>query len=85
MKRLTGVVVSAALLTTAAVAAEKEVTFKVRSDAEGDFVCLHVPFDLMADQKIAQVVKDKGYDSMTNPQVITSGPNMFVCGLVNVK
>jgi hypothetical protein len=39
----------------------------------------------MADQKIAQVVKDKGYDSMTNPQVITSGPNMFVCGLVNVK
>ncbi|MEZ5510530.1 MAG: hypothetical protein R3F47_11615 [Gammaproteobacteria bacterium] len=85
MKRLAGVVVSVVLMTTAAVAAEKEVTFKVQSDAEGDFVCLHVPFDLMADQKIAQVVKDKGYDSMNNPQVITSGPNMFVCGLVNVK
>ena len=85
MKRLAGVVVSVVLMTTAAVAAEKEVTFKVQSDAEGDFVCLHVPFDLMADQKIAQVVKDKGYDSMTNPQVLTSGPNMFVCGLVNVK
>lgn len=86
MKLMTGVGVLMLVLAGQALAAEKDsATFRIQASAEGDFVCLHIPYNLMAESKMATVVREKGYTHLINPQVIASGPNMFICGLVDAK
>ena len=65
--------------------AEDKPMFGNQTGFNGDFVCLYIPFNMMAENRMEQVLKDKGYSHMTNPQVVTNGANMFLCGLVPEK